>query len=109
MLTKREKEATQLAAEGLKDKQIAARMGVTERTVEAHLQSARTALSAKNTTHLIALAIRSGIIYSLAAISIFASLSIDAVRPSQRNHVTRNACRYSRNARVNRRTGKEKA
>ena len=109
MLTPREKEAAQLAADGLKDKQIADRMGITQRTVEAHLRSARIALEANNTTHLVAIIIRNGIICSLAALSALSSISFDTVRPPQRNPVPRSACRYSRNARVNKRTGKNDA
>lgn len=105
MLTKREKEAAQLAADGLKDKQIADRMGISQSTVEAHLRAARAALNAKNTAHLVAIAIRNGIICSLAAVSAFSSASMDIARPAQRSHATRNASRYSQNARVNRRNG----
>ena len=39
-LTAREREAALLVAEGLTDRQVAARMGVSERTVHAHLRAA---------------------------------------------------------------------
>jgi DNA-binding CsgD family transcriptional regulator len=39
-LTARELETARLAAEGLTDRQIAARMSISERTVHAHLRSA---------------------------------------------------------------------
>ena len=39
-LTARELEAARLAAQGLTDRQIAARLSISERTVHAHLRSA---------------------------------------------------------------------
>ena len=39
-LTARERETARLAAEGLTDRQIAARLSISERTVHAHLRSA---------------------------------------------------------------------
>ncbi|MBB3285136.1 MULTISPECIES: autoinducer binding domain-containing protein [Rhizobium] len=61
-VTPRERRALQLAADGLRDHEIAVRMGITHHGAEKHLRSVRDKLEAKNTTNAIAIAIRLGLI-----------------------------------------------
>lgn len=58
----RERRALQLAADGLKDHEIALRMGITHHGAEKHLRSVRDKLEARNTTNAIAIAIRLGLL-----------------------------------------------
>jgi len=85
MLTEREKEVTQLAANGLSSKEIGKELGISKRTVEAHLRASRIKLKANNTNHLISIAHRSGLITSLFLVcSLGASFAPDnALRPSR--------------------------
>lgn len=92
MLTNREKEVTQLAANGLSSKEIGKQLGISKRTVEAHLRASRVKLKANNTTHLISIAHRSGLITALFLSCTFgASISHeDVLRPSRaRGRITR--------------------
>ena len=61
-VTAREREALQLAADGWKDQEIAARMGISHHGVEKHLRSVRDKLEARNTTHALAIAMRLGVV-----------------------------------------------
>lgn len=61
-VTVRERRALQLAADGLKDHEIALRMGISHHGAEKHLRSVRGKLEARNTTNAIAIAIRLGLI-----------------------------------------------
>ncbi|TWB07810.1 transcriptional regulator [Rhizobium sp. ERR 1071] len=61
-VTSRERRALQLAADGLRDYEIAIRMGISHFGAEKHLRSVRDKLEAKNTTNAIAIAIRLGLI-----------------------------------------------
>ncbi|UMG94605.1 LuxR C-terminal-related transcriptional regulator [Nocardioides sp. TF02-7] len=54
-LTAREREVVLLAADGLTDKAIAARLGVAHRTVQTQVANARRKLGAENRRHLISL------------------------------------------------------
>jgi DNA-binding CsgD family transcriptional regulator len=54
--------ALDLAADGLMEKEIAARMNIAESTAHAHLAVARRVLDARNTAHSVRLAIRAGAI-----------------------------------------------
>lgn len=84
-LTQREKQVLQLAANGLKVCDIASQLGVSCRTVEAHLSSARSKLDALNTTHAAVKGVRAGLIYSVAfvvAVNAMAlNYSMDIRRP----------------------------
>jgi DNA-binding CsgD family transcriptional regulator len=60
-LTGREREIASLVAEGLPNRQIAARLVVSERTVETHVRAALAKIGATNRTQLAAWATRSGI------------------------------------------------
>lgn len=85
MLTNREKEIAQLAADGLSSKEIGNELGISKRTVEAHLRASRIKLNATNTTHLISIAHRSGIITALFLSCTFGSTfsQEDVLRPSR--------------------------
>jgi LuxR family quorum-sensing system transcriptional regulator SinR len=61
-ITKREIEALQWAAAGLKQEEIAISMRIGVETVKVHLESARYKLRALNRVHAVAKAIRAGII-----------------------------------------------
>ncbi len=52
-LTMRERETASLVAEGLRDKQIAARLFISERTVHAHLRSAYAKTGATSRVNLV--------------------------------------------------------
>jgi DNA-binding CsgD family transcriptional regulator len=55
-LSKREREALSLAAQGLTTSAIALRLFVSECTAKRHLAAAREKLGAQNTTHAVAIA-----------------------------------------------------
>lgn len=101
MLTNREKEITQLAADGLSAKDIGQRLGISKRTAEAHLKSARLKLKASNTSHLISIAHRSGLITSIfLACSLGVSFAPDNVlRPSRARSGMSRLARQSRGKR----------
>lgn len=61
-LTRRERQVLELCADGLTAQEIAVRLGVTFRTVNAHISAARSRLQALNKTHAIAIALRRGLI-----------------------------------------------
>lgn len=63
-LTTREREVLQLAAEGLSNPEIAARLGISPRTAETHRANLMRKLGLHNQTELIRYAIRRGIIPS---------------------------------------------
>jgi DNA-binding CsgD family transcriptional regulator len=54
MITKREKEVVEWLIRGLIIKEIAVKLGVTERTVKAHIINARTRIGARTTAQLVA-------------------------------------------------------
>lgn len=64
VLTRREVEVLAQLAKGKTARQIAEILGITKRTVDAHLQSAYLKLGASNGTHAVAIALRDGIIES---------------------------------------------
>ena len=57
VLSKRQREVLALAAQGLAGKEIGASLGCAEHTVRLHLIAVREKLSARNTTHAVALAL----------------------------------------------------
>jgi len=56
-LTKREKEIMTLVASGVKQKKIAADLGVTYETVQTHFKNVRLKLNAMNTVHAVTIAV----------------------------------------------------
>ncbi len=62
LLTDREKQVMQLAAEGLTSAQIADRLGISRRTAETHRANFSKKLGFKNGTDLVAFAMRHGLI-----------------------------------------------
>jgi DNA-binding NarL/FixJ family response regulator len=61
-LTPREIEVLQLLAEGLSNKSIAARLGISDQTVKFHVASITSKLGASNRTDAVRLALRRGLI-----------------------------------------------
>ncbi len=59
-LTEREREVLSLVAEGYSNKLIAARLGISERTVKNHLTYIMTKLRASDRTHAVVTAVRLG-------------------------------------------------
>lgn len=62
-LTPREREVIQLVAEGLRNKEIAARLGIGRETVQSHLRSLFAKLNVHDRTTAMAVALRRGIIH----------------------------------------------
>jgi len=63
LLSNRQRLALAMAANGLTDINIAARMGIARHTVRLTLMAARRKLGARNTTHAVALAIACGVLF----------------------------------------------
>ena len=61
-LTEREQEVLQLAAHGERSKEVAARLGISERTVKAHLASIYTKLGVDSRAAAIAVAAQKGML-----------------------------------------------
>lgn len=61
-LTAREVEVLELLAEGLPNKSIAARLGITEHTVKFHVSSLFAKLGAANRTDAVRRAVRRGLV-----------------------------------------------
>jgi DNA-binding CsgD family transcriptional regulator len=61
-LTPREAEVLRLAADGATSEEIAAALHLTEHTVKSHLKRIQGKLGARNRTHAVAVALRSGLI-----------------------------------------------
>lgn len=62
VLTEREREVLGLLAQGLQNKEIAARLIISERTVKFHVSSVLTKLGASNRTEAVAFAVQRGLI-----------------------------------------------
>jgi DNA-binding CsgD family transcriptional regulator len=67
-LTRRELECLSQAANGLSAKEIAIELEIAPRTVERHLDQVRIKLNARNRAHMVAQAVREGIIDPWSAI-----------------------------------------
>ncbi|QSQ26657.1 response regulator transcription factor [Pyxidicoccus parkwayensis] len=61
-LTSRERDVLALVAAGNANKEVAARMGVSEETVKTHMKHVLTKLSARDRTHAVVVALKRGII-----------------------------------------------
>lgn len=61
-LSAREIECLVWFAEGMQDQTIAARLGVSKRTVRFHFTNVKSALRASNRTHALVLALRLGLV-----------------------------------------------
>lgn len=61
-LTAKQLEVLKLVADGLLTKQIAGKLGLSPRTVEAHRDSASKKLGALTSAHAVAIALRDGLI-----------------------------------------------
>ena len=61
-LTAREQMVLQLLADGVERIEVAARLGITVRTVDAHTTNARIKLNAENMCQAVALAVKRGIV-----------------------------------------------
>lgn len=61
-LTDREREVVQLLAEGHLFKTVAHVLGISEKTVERHLENARDRNNAKTTTQVCVMAVKEGLI-----------------------------------------------
>jgi DNA-binding NarL/FixJ family response regulator len=62
-LTRREQEILQLIADGMRNRQIAAKLGISEETVHTHLKNTFEKLAVKDRAHALTVAIRRGIIH----------------------------------------------
>jgi DNA-binding NarL/FixJ family response regulator len=61
-LSARERQITQLLAEGLTGEEVAERLVLSSETVKTHIRNAMTKLEARNRVHAIAIALRNGLI-----------------------------------------------
>lgn len=61
-LTARERDVLSLVAAGNANKEVAARMGISETTVKTHMKNVLTKLGAKDRTHAVVIALKRGII-----------------------------------------------
>ena len=61
-LSPREREILLLAAHGMSDSEISVALSISPRTVGAHMSHIREKLCAKNRTHLVARALRAGVL-----------------------------------------------
>ena len=62
VLTEKQREVVAALSRGLTDKQIAQAFGVSHRTVREHIDAARVRMDAANRPHVVAEAIRRGVI-----------------------------------------------
>jgi DNA-binding NarL/FixJ family response regulator len=62
LLSRRELEVVELVVDGLTNHEIAVRLAITERTVQAHVAAARAKLGARSRTQLAVMVLRRGIV-----------------------------------------------
>ena len=62
MLTKREHDVLQLLARGYSAKEVALKLAITPRTVESHIDKLRLKTRTRNRTHMVAQAIKQGLL-----------------------------------------------
>lgn len=62
-VTPRELEVVALVADGLSAKEIATNLGIAQRTVERHIENVREKMMSRNSAHMAAEAVRSGLVY----------------------------------------------
>ena len=62
-LSPREREVLLLSSKGFPVKEVATKLAITERTVQAHLSSVYTKFGAKNKTEALIIALKNGILY----------------------------------------------
>ena len=62
-LSEREIQVVELMSQGMRNKEVAASLGITERTAEVHVRNILTKLSVKDRTAAVSVAIRRGIIH----------------------------------------------
>lgn len=62
MLTKRELDVLQLLARGYSAKEVALNLAITPRTVESHIDKIRLKTRTRNRTHMVAQAIKQGLL-----------------------------------------------
>jgi DNA-binding CsgD family transcriptional regulator len=63
-ISPREVQVVQLIAEGLTGREVGERLGISESTVETHVEHVRTKLGARSRSHIVAKAISMGLITS---------------------------------------------
>lgn len=61
-LTARERAVLELVVDGLPAREIASRLGITPRTVECHVAQLRLKTASRNRAHMVAVAIRDGLV-----------------------------------------------
>lgn len=62
LLTAREQQVLELVAQGLSAKEVAQEIEIAPRTVERHIENVRLKTRARNRTHMVTLALESGIL-----------------------------------------------
>lgn len=96
MITKREYECLVMRANGYLSKEVAHELGIHQRTVEAHLNSAREKLKSSTTVQAVARAIKLGVIHlgeiSLILLTLWSVVSnaeIESRRPPRPLRIVR--------------------
>ena len=85
-LTTREQQVLELLAEGLPNKAIAARLGISDQTVKFHVASISAKLGATNRTEAVRLALRRGLLTLMTSSSV--GTTVRARRSPRRRTVT---------------------
>ena len=68
LVTERERQVISSIADGESSKQTGAALGISDRTAEHHASAAMEKLGARNRAHMVAIALRNGLIASLVAV-----------------------------------------